>query len=129
MVGFATGLAEAGYVPFVYSIATFATMRPYEFFRNGPILHCLPGAPRRRRRQGFDYGHNGVTHYALEDVALMRTQPDLTVVVPADAAQAAAAITSTHDLPGPLYLRLEKEAAAGAWSRGALLSRTRRSAG
>ena len=42
MLGVATGLAEAGYVPFVYSIATFATMRPYEFIRNGPLLHGLP---------------------------------------------------------------------------------------
>src|SRR5262249_51756719 len=42
MVGIATGLAEAGYVPFVYSIATFAVLRPYEFIRNGPVLHGLP---------------------------------------------------------------------------------------
>ena len=42
MVGVATGLAEAGFVPFVYSIATFATLRPYEFIRNGPVLHHLP---------------------------------------------------------------------------------------
>ncbi len=66
MVGIATGLAEAGFVPFVYSIATFATMRPYEFIRNGPVLHDLPvrivGVGG-----GFDYGHNGITHFALED--------------------------------------------------------------
>src|SRR5688500_3891896 len=42
MVGLATGLAEAGYVPFVYSIVTFASLRPYEFIRNGPILQHLP---------------------------------------------------------------------------------------
>ena len=59
-------------------------MRPYEFIRNGPVLHHLPvrivgiGG-------GLDYGTNGMTHYALEDVALMRAQPELTVVVPADA--------------------------------------------
>ena len=66
MVGIATGLAEAGFVPFVYSIATFASMRPYEFIRNGPVLHDLPvrivGVGG-----GFDYGHNGITHFALED--------------------------------------------------------------
>jgi len=74
MVGIATGLAEAGFVPFVYSIATFATLRPYEFIRNGPALHNLPvrvvGVGG-----GFDYGHNGITHLALEDYAVMRTQP------------------------------------------------------
>src|SRR5215208_3716979 len=42
MVGVATGLAEAGYRPFVYSIATFATLRPYEFIRHGPVLHHFP---------------------------------------------------------------------------------------
>src|SRR5688572_31700658 len=42
MVGMATGLADAGFVPFVWSIATFASMRPYEFIRNGPALHELP---------------------------------------------------------------------------------------
>ncbi len=83
MVGLATGLAEAGLVPFAYSIATFATLRPYEHIRNGPVQHRLPvrivgiGG-------GVDYGHNGVTHFALEDIALMRLQPELTTVVPAD---------------------------------------------
>jgi hypothetical protein len=42
MVGLATGLAEAGFLPFVYSIVPFAVLRPYEFIRNGPILHQLP---------------------------------------------------------------------------------------
>jgi transketolase len=108
MVGVATGLAEAGFVPFVYSIATFASMRGYEFIRNGPLLHELPvrivgvGA-------GLDYGHNGVTHYALEDVAIMRTQPGLTVVAPADPDQAVAALRATAGVRGPVYFRLGKE--------------------
>src|SRR5215210_8318805 len=107
MVGVATGLAEAGFVPFCYSIATFATLRPYEFIRNGPLLHDLPvrivGVGG-----GFDYGPNGVTHYALEDVAVMRVQPDLTVMCPADAEQARAAVLATAELRGPVYLRLGK---------------------
>jgi transketolase len=107
MVGMATGLAEAGYVPFVYSIATFAAMRPYEFLRNGAVLHELPvrvvGVGG-----GFDYGHNGITHFALEDYAIMRTQPGLTVVAPADSAQARAAVMATRDLSGPIYFRVGK---------------------
>ena len=109
MLGLATGLAEAGFVPFVYSIATFASMRAYEFIRNGPVLHELPvrivGVGG-----GLEYGHNGVTHYALEDVALMRAQPALTVVAPADPAQAVAALRATAALPGPVYFRVGKEA-------------------
>lgn len=107
MVGIATGLAEAGYVPFVYSIATFATMRPYEFVRNGPVLHELPvrivGVGG-----GFDYGYNGITHFALEDYAVMRTQPDMMVIAPADSAQARAAVRATRDVPGPIYFRVGK---------------------
>jgi transketolase len=110
MLGVATGLAEAGYIPFAYSIATFASMRPYEFLRNGAILHQLPvrvvgvGA-------GFDYGPNGVTHYALEDVALMRAQPGMHVIVPADREQAATALAATADVREPIYFRVAKEGA------------------
>ena len=108
MVGVATGLAEAGYTPYVYSIATFASMRGYEFVRNGPILHELPvrvvGVGG-----GMDYGHNGVTHYALEDAGIMRVQPGISVVAPADPEQTHAALPSIQQLPGPVYLRLGKE--------------------
>jgi transketolase len=107
MVGLATGLAEAGFTPFVYSIGTFASMRPYEFIRNGPLLHSLPirivgvGA-------GFDYGHNGITHYALEDMAIMRAQPEMTIIAPADPAQATAAVRSSAAIAGPIYFRIGK---------------------
>src|SRR5437763_8683060 len=70
MVGMATGLAEAGFTPYVYSISTFASMRPYEFIRNGPVLHRLP-VRIVGIGEGVDYGHNGMTHYALEDIALL----------------------------------------------------------
>jgi transketolase len=107
MVGVATGLAEAGMVPFVYSIATFSSLRPYEFIRNGPALHDLPvrvvgiGG-------GFEYGHNGVTHFALEDYAVMRAQPSITTVAPADADQARAALRASADHSGPIYFRIGK---------------------
>jgi transketolase len=124
MVGLATGLAEAGFVPFVYSIGTFASMRPYEFIRNGPLLHELPvriigvGA-------GLDYGHNGITHYALEDVAIMRAQPDMTIVAPADPAQAVAAVRASVAVAGPIYFRIGKtntavEGLNGAFELGSL---------
>lgn len=108
MIGLATGLAEAGMVPFVYSIAPFATLRPYEFIRNGPLLHRLPvrvvgiGG-------GMEYGPNGLSHYALEDVAVMRAQPNMTVIAPADHLQATAALRATANVPGPIYFRLGKD--------------------
>jgi len=108
MAGIATGLAEAGFIPFFYSIVTFAVLRPYEFIRNGAILHQLPvrivgiGG-------GFEYGSAGITHYGLEDIALMRAQPGITVISPADSAQARNAILRSWDLPGPVYYRLSKD--------------------
>jgi transketolase len=109
MVGLATGLAEAGMIPFTYSIATFASLRPYEFIRNGPVLHELP-VRLVGVGGGLDYGHNGVSHYALEDVGVLRLQPGLTIVVPADPQQATAALAATAGLERPVYFRVGKEA-------------------
>ncbi len=108
MVGVATGLAEAGFVPFVYSIATFAALRTYEFVRNGPVLHRMPvrvvgiGG-------GFEYGTAGPTHHALEDAGAMRLLPGLTVISPADHQQTRTALLTTHSVPGPIYFRLGKD--------------------
>lgn len=108
MVGLATGLAEDGFVPFVYSIATFATLRPFEFIRNGPIHHYLPvrivgiGG-------GYDYGPAGPTHHALEDIGVMRTQPGITIIAPADYQQTRAALLATKEVRGPIYYRIGKD--------------------
>ena len=107
MAGIATGLAQAGYIPFIYSIATFTSMRCYEQVRNGPLLHHLPvrvigiGG-------GYAYGHAGPTHYALEDLTIARTQPGMTVLAPADPAQTRSIIRATVNMPGPTYIRVGK---------------------
>ena len=107
MVGLATGLAEAGFIPFVYSIVTFAVLRPYEFIRNGPVLQQLPvrivGVG-----EGYEYGHSGSSHYGLEDIGVARLQPALTVIAPADYEQARSALLDTWDLPRPVFFRLGK---------------------
>lgn len=108
MVGMATGLAEAGFLPFVYSIATFAALRPFEFIRNGPVHHRLP-VRIVGTGMGFEYGHAGHTHYALEDFAVLRTLAGLAIVVPADGAQAATALRRTWDHPAPVYYSLGKD--------------------
>jgi transketolase len=108
MIGLATGLAESGFVPFAYSIAPFALLRPFEFIRNGPVLHQFPvrivGVGG-----GVEYGPNGVTHYALEDLAIARSLPDLRVIAPADAAQGARALRASWSAGGPTYYRLGKD--------------------
>ncbi len=108
MVGVACGLAESGFLPFCYSIATFASMRGYEFIRNAVAMHRLPirvvGVGG-----GFEYGTAGLSHHALEDVGVMRIQPNMTVLVPADHKQALSAVRATWDLPGPIYYRIGKD--------------------
>jgi transketolase len=107
LLGLATGLALEGCIPYVYSIATFATMRPYEQVRNGPVIHGLPvrvigiGG-------GFAYGHAGITHFGLEDYAIMRAQPGMTVLSPADPAQTRTALRATYAHRGPIYYRIGK---------------------
>jgi transketolase len=110
MISLAAGMAHEGYIPFCYSIATFASMRGYEQFRNGAVLHDLPvrivgiGG-------GFAYGSAGFTHHALEDLALMRVQPNIGIVAPADDAQVDRALRDHYARPQPMYLRLAKDAA------------------
>ncbi|MBV9438540.1 MAG: 1-deoxy-D-xylulose-5-phosphate synthase [Candidatus Eremiobacteraeota bacterium] len=108
MIGVATGLADGGYIPFVYSIAPFASLRTYEFIRNGPILQHLPvriigvGA-------GFEYGPAGPSHHGIDDAAALRPHPGLTIVTPADPAQARAALVAMRDHAGPVYFRIGKD--------------------
>ena len=108
MIGIATGLAEAGLRPYTYSIATFASLRPFEFIRNGPVQHHLP-VRMVGMGMGFEYGHGGPSHYALEDIGALRTFPGLTIVIPADSAQTKTALLATSDLPGPIYYSLGKD--------------------
>lgn len=108
MVGVATGLAEAGFLPFVYSIVNFATMRPFEFIRNGPVAHYLP-VRIVSVGGGVEYGHNGISHFGLEDIGILRTQSELTLICPCDAQQARTAVQKTWDMPNPIYLRLGKD--------------------
>lgn len=108
MMGIATGMAEAGFIPFTYSMATFSSLRPYEFVRNGPVHHRLP-VRILGVGGGFEYGSAGPTHHGLEDIAVMRALPGLAVMAPADHEQAAEVLSATWDLPGPVYYRLGKD--------------------
>lgn len=107
MAGIATGLALTGRRVFIYSIATFATLRCFEQFRNGPALHNLPvcvvgvGA-------GYAYGNLGPSHFALEDVSAMRALGGVRVVAPADPEQTRSVVRAIAGLDGPAYLRLGK---------------------
>ncbi len=103
MVGVAAGLALEGFRPFVYSIATFATLRCLEQIRDDVCYNGL-AVTVVGVGGGFSYGANGPTHHATEDLAVMRALPNMTVVAPGDPVEAELAVAA---LPAaPSYLRL-----------------------
>lgn len=107
MTGMAAGLAEAGFIPFLYSIAPFAVLRPYEFLRNGAVAHRQP-VRVVSVADGFDYGTNGISHFGIDDIGTLRVQPGLALIAPCDDAQARAALRATWEMRGPAYFRLSK---------------------
>ena len=107
LVGMAAGLAYAGKVPFAYSIAPFVTSRPNDQIRVDVAMSAanvkLVGVGG-----GVAYGCLGPTHHAIEDIALMRSLPNLTVLAPGDPGEALRATRAAFALDGPVYLRLGK---------------------
>jgi transketolase len=105
-VGVAAGMARAGDLPFVHTFSVFATRRAFDQVAmqvaypraNVKLVGFMPGLTTP----------GGVTHQAIEDLALMRALPNMTVIEPADAAQIRAAVTAAADYRGPVYLRLKR---------------------
>jgi transketolase len=109
MMGAAAGLAACGKIPFVNTMATFATTRALEAVKIDIACNALP-VRIVATHGGLAAGHLGPTHHSLEDLAIMRTLPNFTVVVPADEAAAQEALLQSLELPGPVYLRLGRGA-------------------
>lgn len=107
MMGAAAGLALGGKIPFVTTYAVFASLRAAEQARtdvaygNLPVRICAS-------HSGLSIGPGGPTHHSTEDVAIYRTMPDMTVIVPADGVEAAAATRAIVHLAGPAYMRLSR---------------------
>ena len=109
MVGVAAGLAAAGKIPFVSSFAMFAAGRAFEQVRNTvgyPHLNVKIGATHA----GITVGEDGATHQCNEDIALMRTIPGMTIINPADAVEAKAAVKAALLHEGPVYMRFGRYA-------------------
>lgn len=110
MTGIAAGLATCGKIPFISSFAMFASGRNFEQVRNSigyPHLNVKIGATHA----GITVGEDGATHQCNEDVALMRTIPGMTVIVPSDDVEARAAVRAAVEMEGPVYLRFGRAAA------------------
>jgi transketolase len=107
MVGIAAGLALSGRVVYTYSIANFPVMRCLEQVRNDVCYHNL-NVKVVAVGCGLPYGTHGYTHHAVEDVAVMRALPNMTIVAPGDPAETRWAARALVDHDGPCYLRLGK---------------------
>jgi len=107
MTGVAAGLASEGYHVFTYSIANFPTLRCLEQIRNDICYHGLPvtvvsvGA-------GMAYGNLGYSHHAVQDIGIMRTLAELTILSPADPGETRECVQWLSKNPRPSYLRIGK---------------------
>ena len=105
MIGIASGLSASGKTAFAYSIAPFITSRCLDQIRIDVCYHerhvILVGVGG-----GFVYGSLGATHHAIEDIAIMRALPGMTVIAPADPQEAELATVAAYQHNGPVYLRL-----------------------
>jgi len=107
IIGMSAGLAMDGYIPYFNTIATFLTRRCYEQVAVDLGLHELP-VRLLASGGGAVYAPLGPTHIALDDIALMRAIPNMTVVCPADAPEMSRLVEATLDWPGPVYIRFGK---------------------
>jgi transketolase len=105
MIGVAAGLALSGKKVYCYSIIPFLVMRAYEQIRVDIAYHNLD-VKLVGVGGGFTYGMEGFTHFGLEDFALMRSLPNMTVVVPADPVEARCVAELSATVAGPMYIRL-----------------------
>ena len=105
MIGISAGLATCGKIPFAASFAMFSAGRAFEQVRNSvgyPKLNVkIAGS-----HAGISTGEDGATHQMLEDIALMRVLPNMTVIVPADAAETKAAVKWAASYHGPVFIRM-----------------------
>lgn len=104
MMSVAAGIASTGKTVFASSFAMFAAGRAFEQVRNSigyPHLNVKIGATHA----GISVGEDGATHQCLEDIALMRSIPGMTVLNPADATEARAVVKAALDHKGPVYMR------------------------
>ena len=107
MVGMAAGMATMGLVPFCSTFAMFGAGRAYEQVRNSVAYPHL-NVKLAMTHAGVSVGEDGASHQCIEDIALMRAIPGMTVIWPADAKEARRAVFAAAEMEGPVYLRLAR---------------------
>ncbi|MDZ5033973.1 transketolase family protein, partial [Clostridium perfringens] len=105
LMGMAAGLSNVGYIPFASTFAVFATGRAFEIIRNS-ICYPKMNVKIAATHAGITVGEDGGSHQSVEDIALMNSLPNMTVIVPADHRETMQAIKAAANYEGPVYLRL-----------------------
>lgn len=105
MVGTAAGLAAAGKIPFVSTFAIFAAGRAWEQIRQS-VAYPKANVKIVPTHGGITVGEDGGSHQSVEDIAIMRAIPHMTVIVPADATETRGAVAAAAAMKGPVYIRL-----------------------
>jgi transketolase len=124
IIGMAAGLAMRGFIPYVNTIATFLTRRCYEQVMVDIAMHNLP-VRLIGNGGGLLYAPLGPTHCAIEDIAIMRAIPNMSVFVPSDPKEMKEIMPLTLEWPGPLYIRLGKDTDPPLLDTGVLNGRAR----
>jgi len=107
MVSMAAGLSTMGYVPFCSTFAVFGAGRAYEQVRNS-VAYPNFNVKFGMTHAGVTLGEDGGSHQAIEDIALMRVIPGMTVIVPCDANETRRAVNAGAEMKGPAYVRLAR---------------------
>ncbi|MDR2655246.1 MAG: transketolase family protein [Oscillospiraceae bacterium] len=109
LMGVAAGLAHSGYIPFASTFAIFGAGRAYEIVRNA-IGYTHANVKLALTHSGISVGEDGGSHQSIEDIALMREIPGMTIFVPCDAVQTARAVRAAAEISGPVYIRIARPA-------------------
>ena len=109
MMGVAAGMSTCGKIPFVSSFAMFAAGRAFEQIRNS-ICYPKLNVKICATHAGLTVGEDGATHQSVEDLSLMRSIPNMTVINPSDDVETIAAINAVANMQGPCYVRLGRMA-------------------
>lgn len=108
LIGMAAGLAVAGWIPFASTYAVFAAGRPWEEIRT-TVCYSNLNVKIAGSHSGVMVGPDGATHQSLEEIAIMRCLPRMTVIVPCDSIETRKATIASCEMYGPVYIRFGRE--------------------
>ena len=107
MFGMAAGMAKAGLVPYISTFAIFASMRALDQFHTDICYQNL-NVKIIATHAGLSFGQAGTTHHCTEDLSITRAMANLKVIVPADGMETANAVQAAYEIPGPVYIRINR---------------------